>query len=803
MKKVFLILLVALLFSLFSTYFFDASKAQSSQETVSLFSLTGAEKSVRRDNIKTLASIAEVREQEININFGTIDFETAKKLSLPLLDGKTYLAVQRDSEGFVRLGANEFSWRGKITDDGSNGDVILTVKDRAMSGLIYTQAGVYEIIPQADFTHLLVQIDQSLFPACGGAIPPPEGQTMTVQSGAGADLSKLVVDNDAVAPDDGSLIDVLVVYTAQARIAQGGTTQIQTLIQNAVSATNAAYQNSDINPRLRLVGTMEVSYDEAAGTLDAGLNWVRTDSTVAAARNNVKADLVSLIVENGGGSCGLGYIQRTVGSSFAGSAFSAVARSCAVGNLSFAHELGHNQGCEHNPENSDMTPSGASYPYAFGHYVDGSFRTVMSYSDPCTLGCNRVAYFSNPSVNFNGVPTGISNQRDNHRVINNTALTVSLFRNSGDVTPTPTPTPTPVTVQLSQGSYGIGEAAGDRPIIVNRTSSTAAASVDYATSDTAGITACGQANTGVASSRCDYATTVGTLRFAAGEGSKTIFIPIVDDGYVEGAENFTIRLSNPMGMSLGTLSTATITIFDDDRTATNPLDTRFGASAVAFFIRQQYIDFLGREPDAGGFAGWQSILNNCAPGDTSCDRISVSSGFFRSPEFQDRGSFIFRFYAAALGRNPSYAEFMPDLAKVSGFLSAQQLEDNKVAFVQEFMTRPEYVNKYGSLSNNAFVDTLIQTAGMQSHPLRDAWVSLLNTQSATKAQVLRAFTESLEVYNKFYNQVFVVMQYFGYLRRDPDASYLQWIQTLNQTGDYRTMINGFMNSNEYVLRFGP
>jgi hypothetical protein len=257
-------------------------------------------------------------------------------------------------------------------------------------------------------------------------------------------------------------------------------------------------------------------------------------------------------------------------------------------------------------------------------------------------------------------------------------------------------------------------------------------------------------------------------------------------------------LSNPAGVSLGTESTATITIADNDTTTSNPI------AMVPFFVRQQYIDFLGREPDPQGYAAWQDILNNCAAGDTSCDRVSVSSGFFRSPEFQARGYFIYKFYSAALGRKPLYSEFMPDLAKVSGFLSDAQLEANKVAFVQEFMTRTEYASRYGSLGNAAFVDTLIQTAGMTSHPLRDPWVGLLNNGTATKAEVLRAFTESLEIYQKFYNEAFVVMQYFGYLRRDPDASYLTWIQTMNSNGgDYRVMISGFINSNEYVLRFGP
>jgi subtilisin family serine protease len=354
----------------------------------------------------------------------------------------------------------------------------------------------------------------------------------------------------------------------------------------------------------------------------------------------------------------------------------------------------------------------------------------------------------------------------------------------------------PPTVQFSQGSYSVLETAGNVALTVNRTDSTAEASVDYATADTAGLTACNQV-TGIASSRCDYANTVGTLRFAAGESSKTIFIPIVDDGYVEGNESFTISLSNAVGGSLGSPSTATLTIQDNDTTLTNPI------VGVPFFVRQQYIDFLGREPDPVGFQGWQNILNNCPPSGKDsngnfCDRIEVSAGFFRSPEFQDRGSFIFRFYSASLGRNPFYAEFMPDLAKVSGFLTDAQLEANKVAFVQEFMSRTEFQNKYGALSDAAFKNALVQTAGV------DPGISFPDTKGTTRAQFLRQFIDSPAVYNKFYNQSFVVMQYFGYLRRDPDASYTTWIQTMNaNSADYRTMINGFINSNEYVLRFGP
>ena len=97
----------------------------------------------------------------------------------------------------------------------------------------------------------------------------------------------------------------------------------------------------------------------------------------------------------------------------------------------------------------------------------------------------------------------------------------------------------------------------------------------------------------------------------------------------------------------------------------------------------------------------------------------------------------------------------------------------------------------------------MQKLGLPEHPGKAAWVAGLTNQTLTRAQVLRAILESGEVYNKYYTEAFVVMQYFGYLRRNPDILYLDWIKTMNQTGDYRTMINGFMNSQEYQQRFGP
>jgi Tol biopolymer transport system component len=237
-------------------------------------------------------------------------------------------------------------------------------------------------------------------------------------------------------------------------------------------------------------------------------------------------------------------------------------------------------------------------------------------------------------------------------------------------------------------------------------------------------------------------------------------------------------------------------------TLPNPIDD------PQFFIRQQYRDFLGREPEPDGLAGWLNILNNCGVTvPEPCDRIEVSSAFFRSPEFQGRGYFIYRFYPT-IAKVPIHSDFTPDFARVSGFLTDEQLEAAKAAFVTDFMARPEFQSRFASTFNNppAYVDALLQTVGLPNHPSRQTWINTLqgNNSAPTRAQVLRSLVESTEVYDKYYNEAFVVMQYFGYLRRTADAQYLTWIQTMNQNGgDYRIMINGFMNSVEYRQRFGP
>ncbi|HEV7378088.1 MAG TPA: Calx-beta domain-containing protein [Pyrinomonadaceae bacterium] len=352
-------------------------------------------------------------------------------------------------------------------------------------------------------------------------------------------------------------------------------------------------------------------------------------------------------------------------------------------------------------------------------------------------------------------------------------------------------------IQFSSSSYNVAEGGLRATITVNRLGNISQpSSVDYATSDLSGLKNCSEV-TSNASSRCDYAVTVGTLRFAANEASKTISIPIVNDVYVEGPESFTITLSHVVGGDLGSPSVATITIDDNDNGgAPNPIDDN------AFFVRELYIDFLGREPDPPGLRGWLNILNNCPSGDQTCDRVHVAEGFARSDEFGERGYFIYRAYRAALGRKPGYVEFIPDMAKVSGFLTAQELEANKQAFINEFVTRTEFRMKYDSLDNSGYVNELEKTA-LVTLPNKQALIDDLNAGRKTRAQVLRAVMDTTEVYAKHFNEAFVVMEYFGFLRRDPDALYQSWIDQFNHSNSYRLVINGFINSDEYRHRFGP
>ncbi|HVF88395.1 MAG TPA: NF038122 family metalloprotease [Pyrinomonadaceae bacterium] len=387
-----------------------------------------------------------------------------------------------------------------------------------------------------------------------------------------------------------------------------------------------------------------------------------------------------------------------------------------------------------------------------------------------------------------------------------------------NATPTPTPVPIPwiSNAQFTGASYAANESDGKATINVTRIGDTSGTGkIAYATRADAGFFRCDVVN-GQASERCDYSTTVGTLRFAAGETQKSFVVPVADDAFVEGSESVSLTLYTP---TTANVSTATLTITDNDATPPTTANNPFNSNS--FFVRQHYLDFLAREPDAGGLNDWLNVLNTCGPGQgnlgspTTCDRIHVSSGFYRSPEFTDRGYFVYRFYEAALASRPLYAEFIPDMASLSGFQTSAEQEQSIAEFIAKFMSSSSFVQRYGTpTSANAaeFIARLESAAQLQIvEPRRYQLISEMGSGQKTAAQTLRAFIESQQVYDKFYFRGFVAMQYFGYLRRDPDtAGYSDWVDVLTNgrasagvgPGDYRHMIRGFVYSVEYRERFG-
>jgi len=250
-----------------------------------------------------------------------------------------------------------------------------------------------------------------------------------------------------------------------------------------------------------------------------------------------------------------------------------------------------------------------------------------------------------------------------------------------------------------------------------------------------------------------------------------------------------------------------------------------------FFIQQQYIDFLRRFPEPAGMQFYLNMLSTCPAGDAECVRFTrgtLSSNFFRSPEFQRKGSFVMYLYMITIGQRPvspaelndptkldrpHYQEFMSDLQSISDPNDTES-DPLKNALSVAWLQRAEIQAKFGTLSNSDFVKKLESTAGV-TLANESSLISALNGGSMTRAQVLRAAAESPEVNTKFYKQAFVTMEYFGYLRRDPETcfgssdpancGFIFHNQRFQQNIDPEILINtivrGFIESPEYIGRF--
>lgn len=382
----------------------------------------------------------------------------------------------------------------------------------------------------------------------------------------------------------------------------------------------------------------------------------------------------------------------------------------------------------------------------------------------------------------------------------------------------------PSVVQFSASSYSVQEDMTFRTVTVNRTGDISGpATVDYTTANVS------------ASDRFDYTPALGTLRFAANEPSKNIDILISEDIKLEGTETLSITLSNPTGQALlGSLQSTTVVINDDAIEAgLNPIDFS------DIFVGQQYHDFLARQADQAGQDFWFNQIASCGSNSACIDdrRQNVSAAFFLSIEFQQTGYLVMRAHKAAFGTaksNPRYLTFLRDQRRIGeGVIIGQPGADalltaNREAYLEEFVSRPQFVTAFPQgLPAQTFVDTLFANAGVTpTASQRQAAINAYGTgDTFGRAAALNSVADSDSVFDAHYNSAFVLMQYYGYLRRNPDDApdnnfngYDFWLNKMNQFSvpgenvrdddvalnrvKRADMVKSFIISGEYRGRFG-
>jgi hypothetical protein len=373
-----------------------------------------------------------LREQAVSVRWDRLGREGvagAEALALNLFSDVTVTALR---DRVDQRGAGGYSWFGRI-DGAPEGSVILVVNGALITGNVWTAAATYEIRPTFGGGHVIREIDQSAYPkeSCDrfpSATSPASSLAPTVPDGPAPALLAACLDDPT--------IDVLVVYNAAAA---GESPDIGSEIQLAIDDTNQSYANSGIGQKVRLVHAEQTTYAES-GDLETDVNRLQNGGDgymdgVPGLRDTYGADLVALWLHAGGDFCGRAYdIMNPVSSGFASSAYCTVVRGCAVGNHSFAHELGHLMAARHDW----YVDSTNNSPYSYNHgyiYKAGRWRTVMAYNDDCKASgydCTRLQYWSNPDLQYGGnamgVAEGSSNASDNRKTLNNSASTVRDFR---------------------------------------------------------------------------------------------------------------------------------------------------------------------------------------------------------------------------------------------------------------------------------------------------------------------------------------------------------------------------------------
>lgn len=305
------------------------------------------------------------------------------------------------------------------------GSAVFTIEAGVLTATVDFPGGSYLIAPQVDGNHQVARKAAQFF-------PPERAPREVFQPARSPDPRASAKAGEADVPlDSGRLIDVMIVWTPAAEGAAGGLASMQNLAQAAIDSSNAAYLNSGVAQRLRLVHRQQVAYTERTNCADGdafgcGLDDLTDNGdgyldNVHALRDTHGADLVALLI-HAGPYCGLAWLPSSPSSHLG---FSVTAHHCAVGNRTFAHELGHNMGAHHDPDNASAY---GPKPFNKGYISPQlTWRTVMSYAGPCG-GCTRLGYFSNPKLSYGGDAMGTAEVSNNAHVLNFTAKAIAAYR---------------------------------------------------------------------------------------------------------------------------------------------------------------------------------------------------------------------------------------------------------------------------------------------------------------------------------------------------------------------------------------
>lgn len=345
------------------------------------------------------------------------------------------------------------TWFGKVSLPGGESSVVITTgPDAAFGSLLTADGKPFRLTTQNGKTYLVQRDANAARLGRGGPVLNPPGLDyraaphVPLASGdTAASLSAQMPGTAAATP--AAPIDVLLAYTPGELTRLGSTSAVQTRLTYLVAVANKAYADSKVNYRIRLAGTMAVSYPDTganSAVLDAMTNTSPSGPLAAlrARRASLGADLVSLVrpyTQSGqGGFCGLAYLigesqspftiqSAPYGYSTIGDGEDPSTNTYCV-ETTLAHELGHNMGLAHDKANAP-TPGAFSYAYGWRRTLaSGSFATIMAY---VTGDQQRVAYFANPDITLcNGNRCGDPTTANQTLVLNQTMPIVANFENA-------------------------------------------------------------------------------------------------------------------------------------------------------------------------------------------------------------------------------------------------------------------------------------------------------------------------------------------------------------------------------------